>query len=149
MEFLDFSNDSDNVKRLKGFYDAVARGNFNEARQQVDASLEWVGPEADDLWFGGIHRGVEAVFREVMEPSYGRIADFRLKMKRFYEIGDRIIAVGRATGRIKMAGRELDTPLAHLWALRAGKAIRCHDYEDLARWRHALAQSPGTQRLAA
>ncbi len=149
MDFLDFSNDSDKVKHLKSFYEAVARGNFNEARQHVDPSLEWVGPEAQNLWFGGTHRGVDAIFREVFEPSYGKIADFRLKWKRFYEIGDTVIAVGRITGRAKMTSRELDSPVAHIWTLHNGKAVRCQAYEDASKWTHALAEPATPQRMAA
>lgn len=142
MEFMDFGGDSEEVKRLKSFYDNVARGDFTSARQHLEPTVEWIGPEAPGLWFGGVHRGPDAIFKEVVEPAYGRIADFRVKIKRFYEVGDHIIAVGRATGRTKMTGRELDTPVVHVWTVRNGKFTQCQTYHDVPKWLEALGQTP-------
>ena len=138
------------VTRLRSFYDTVARGDFHAARHYPDPEFEWVEPEEAGLWFGGSHHGADAVFREVIEPTYGRIAQFELKMGKFYEIGETVIAIGHARGRTKMTGRELDAPVAHIWTLRQGKAVHLQAYEDVAKWLDAVEEKPqAAQGLAA
>ena len=140
----------ESVQHLKRFYAAVARGDFTAARQYLDPNLEWVGPDEPRLWFGGTHRGPDALFKEVIEPAYGKISEFRVHMKRFYEVGDHVVVVGRISGRNKMNGRELDTAVAHIWTLRNGKAVRCRTYHEPSKWLEALGEtSPQAQRLAA
>jgi len=140
----------ENVKHLKSFYAAVAQGDFTAARQYLDPTLEWVGPDAPGLWFSGNHRGPDAVFKEVIEPAYGKIVEFRMRMKKFHEVGEHVIAVGRVSGRAKMTGRELDAAIAHVWTLRNGKAVRCLSYHEPAKWLEALAETNlQAQRLAA
>jgi ketosteroid isomerase-like protein len=147
---MDFYSESENVKHLKSFYDAVARGDFTAARQYLDPSLEWSEPEAPGLWFGGTHRGPDAVFKEVIEPAYGKIANFQVKLKKFYEVGEHVVVLGRFRGRTKMTGKDLDAPTAHIWTLRAGKAVRFQSCQDIARWLEALSEKPPqAERLAA
>jgi len=142
MSFLDFSSDSEDVKRIKNFYSAVERGDFSSARQYLDYNLEWVGPEARELWYSGTHRGVDAVFREVFEPSHGKFANFRMRISKFFEVGNHIFVLGRVTGRTKMTGRDLDAPMAHVWTLGNGKAVRCEAFEDTRKWLEALGEVP-------
>ncbi|HWI57338.1 MAG TPA: nuclear transport factor 2 family protein [Bacillota bacterium] len=147
---MDLFEQPASVKHLKSFYDAVAHGDFTAARQFLDPNLEWIGPDTPGLWFSGTQRGPDAVFQGVFEPATGRIANFWLKMKKFYEVGEHVIAVGRVSGRIKMTGKELDAPVAHIWTLREGKAVRCQTYYDSARWLEALgATSQPPEQLAA
>jgi uncharacterized protein len=141
---------TENVKHLKGFYDAVEQGDFTAARQYLEPTLEWVGPDAPGLWFGGTHRGPDALFKEVIEPAYGKIGEFRVRMKKFHEVGDHVIAVGRVSGRAKMTGRALDAAVAEVWTLRSGKAVRCQSYHEPAKWLEVLGETnPQAQRLAA
>ncbi len=140
----------EDVKRLRSFYDAVAQGDFNAARHYLDPTFEWNEPEAPGLWFAGTHHGPDAVFREVIEPTYGRIAQFELKMRKFYQIGDTVIAIGHARGRTKMTGRDLDAPVAHIWTLRNGKAVQLQAYEDVPKWLDAVEEKPQVpQQMAA
>ena len=82
---MDFFPEPENVKRLRSFYEAVAVGDFNAARHYLDPNFEWIEPESPVLWFGGSHHGPDATFREVIEPTYGRMAGFEWKLKKFYD----------------------------------------------------------------
>ena len=139
----------ENVKHLKSFYDAVARGDFTAARQYLDPNLEWMGPDVPGLWFSGTHRGPDALFKEVIEPAYGKISEFRVRMKKYYEVGDHVIALGRISGRNKMTGRELDAAVADIWTLRNGKAVRCQSCHEPAKWLEALVETPPQERRLA
>ncbi len=147
---MEFYHESDNVKRVRSFYAAIARGDFIAARQYLDPNLEWVEPTVPGLWFTGTYKGPEAVFKNVIEPTYGKIADFRIKPKKLYDVGDHVIVLGRFLGRTKMNGRELDAPTAHIWTLRNGKAVRFEAYHETSKWLQALGDTaPQTERLAA
>jgi ketosteroid isomerase-like protein len=128
----------ENINIVKKFYELVGEKNFSSARGLFDSNLEWVEPSAQGLYFGGTRYGPEKVFREVIEPTFKHIVDFRIEFSHFFSVGDHVIALGRFYGRGKMTGNELDAPTAHIWTLRDGKIIRFEGYHDTAKWQDAL-----------
>lgn len=55
----------------------------------------------------------------------------------FHDAGDVVVVEGRATGTSK-AGGKLDSPVAWVWTVRDGKAVRNANYHDTNAWREAL-----------
>ncbi len=140
----------ENIKLLKSFYEAASRGEVGPARDALDPNVEWIEPNLPGLWFSGTHRGIEAVFKEVIGPTTEKLERFRVKMKKFYAVGDHVVAVGSFRGRGKATGKDLNAPTAHVWTLRNGKAVRFEAFHDPARWREALGLAqPEPQRMAA
>ncbi len=142
--------DRENIKLLKSFYSAAEHGDGAAARQVLDANVEWIEPNVPGLWFSGTHRGAEAVWKEVIEPTSGKIEDFRVKMKHFYSVGDHVVAIGYFHGRSKATGKDLDAGTAHICTLRNGRIVRFEGMHDTASWLETLGLSqPETQRMAA
>ncbi len=140
----------DNIKLLKSFYDAASRGDFSLIRNALDPTVEWLEPNVAGLWFSGMHRGADAVWKEVMEPTAGKIDQFRIKIKKFYPVGDHIVAIGSFHGRGKTTGKELDAATAHVWTLRNGRIVRFEAFHDAASWLETLGlMHPETHRIAA
>ncbi len=140
----------ENIKLLKSFYAAVSRGELGSARSALDPEVEWIEPGLPGLWFSGTHRGTEAVFKEVIGPSNEKIDKFRIKMKKFFAVGDHVVVIGSFRGLGKSTGKDLDAATAHVWTLRSGKAVRFEGFHDPTEWREVLGLAqPEPQRMAA
>ncbi|WP_422928919.1 nuclear transport factor 2 family protein [Singulisphaera sp. PoT] len=46
---------------------------------------------------------------------------------------DRVVVLGQGVWRSRRTGKIADTPLAHFWKFRAGKAIEYYEFYDTAR----------------
>ncbi len=51
---------------------------------------------------------------------------------------DRIVALIRATWRSKLTGKVVDSPAAHLWQFKNGKAVKKFEFVDSAAWKEAI-----------
>ena len=49
----------------------------------------------------------------------------------------RVFAIGRYRGILKANGNKLDADFAHLWTLRAGKAVHLKVFTDTTLWTKA------------
>ena len=140
----------ENIKLLRSFYEAASRGDFGPVRGALDPNVEWIEPNLPALWFSGTHRGAEAVWREVIGPAVEKFDNFRVKMNKFYGVGDHIIAIGYFHGRGKATGKELDAATAHICTWRNGKIVRFEAFHDPASWLETLGLAQGEpQRMAA
>ena len=53
-------------------------------------------------------------------------------MKPFAVQGDHVVFSGRYSARVKSTGKRIDSPLVHLWTLRNGNVVRCHELTNTA-----------------
>ena len=89
-------------------------------------------------------------FKDVIGPTNEKIEKFRVKMRKFFAVGDHVVAIGSSRGRGKATGKDLDVATAHVWTLRNGKAVRFEGFHDSTEWREALGLAqPEPQRMAA
>jgi ketosteroid isomerase-like protein len=140
----------ENIRLLKGFYAAASGGNFGPVRDALDPNVEWIEPNVPGLWFSGTHRGADAVWQEVIAPTVEKIDSFRVNMRKFYGVGDHIIAIGYFRGRDKATGKELDAATAHICTLRNGRIVRFETFHDTASWLETLGLTQAEpQRMAA
>ena len=144
------NNSQLNIELVKHFYEAASSGACESVRAALDPNVEWIEPNVPGLWFSGMHRGAEVVCKEVIGPTAEKIDNFRVNMKRFYTVGDHVIAIGYFKGRAKTTGKELDAATAHVCTLRNGKIVRFEAFHDSANWLEALGLvRPELQRMAA
>lgn len=110
----------------------------------MHAEIEW--HQAQGLPHGGTYHGLEAVRRAIFDPLDEEWWDeFRADPDEFIDAGDRVVVLGRYTGRAKATGRVLDVPYAHVWTFRDGKAVEFRQFVDTAGWNAALG-AEGTPR---
>ena len=64
----------------------------------------------------------------------------RVVDQKFFEPGDRVIALGSYTGRAKAAGKEFTARFAHVWTLQGGKIVRLQQCRDTVQVTRALAR---------
>ncbi len=144
------SHDQENIERVKGFYEAVMRRDTNTARNLLDGNIEWIEPKVPGIWWSGTHWGPDGVFREVIEPTFNKLSDFRCEISQYFQVGDYVLATGRFYGRCKATGKELNAATAHAWTLYHGKAMRFEAFHDIDQWLEVLGIAQARpQRMAA
>jgi ketosteroid isomerase-like protein len=132
------SDEQQNIKLLRSSYDAASRGNFGPFRDALDPDVEWIEPNVPGLWFSGTHRGAQAVWKDVVEPTVAKFDDFRVHVKRLYAVGDHIIAIGYFRGLAKTTGKNLNAATAHVCTMSHGKVVRFEAFHDSGNWLETL-----------
>jgi ketosteroid isomerase-like protein len=111
----------ENVELIDGAYQAWNSGDRERGFELFDPHIEWQLPE------GGINagtsRGHDAV-RALVESYLDAFDYFQMEPERFFEAGDRVVVFLAARGRGKGSGAEVEVHPAHVWTMRAGKAVR-------------------------
>lgn len=131
-----------NVKLVQSFYEATSRGDFVAAGRLLDPQIEWIEPDAPGWWFSGTHRGPEAVFQEVIEPSKDKFDAFHLELDQFLDSGNQVVVTGSFLGRRKNAGAELNVPFVHIWKVADERLVHFQNFVDTADMQNALGSAP-------
>ena len=143
------ANGSDCVKLVKGFYRALSRNDLSAARNALAPEILWMEPVVPGLWFSGTHSGVDDVFREIIEPAETTLNKPQLKMKKFFTVGDHVVAIGKFHGRSKATNLKLEAPLVHVWTLRNDKGVRVQAFHDILEWQATLGLTQIQSKMAA
>jgi uncharacterized protein len=144
------SESQKNLDLVKNLYGSIPSEGLGKVRSVLDPAVEWIEPDNPGLWFKGTHRGADNVMKEIMEPTPGKIPDFRIEISQLFPIGNHVIAIGRFHGRVKTTGKELNASTAHVWTFRNGKVVRFQGFHDEAQLLDALGVTAReSQRMAA
>ena len=120
------------VQVVEGTYAAFARGDVPGVLGAMADDMEW--HEAEGMPYGGIHRGGDAVARNVFGPITTDISDFAVTPIELIPSGDTVAVVARYTGTGKSTGKELDLEVVHVWDVRDGKIVRFRQFADTAKF---------------
>jgi ketosteroid isomerase-like protein len=117
-----------NVESLRRGYESFADGDFDEILAMLDPAVELHEetelPDAT-VWKG--REGVAAFFAE----TNSRWRQVRLDVDEIVEIGEETaIVTGILHGTGSISGASVQTPFAHLYEGRGGKAIRVRFFLD-------------------
>ena len=85
-------------------------------------------PEAPDAT---IYRGREAVRRD-WEQFSDLFEDFSIDVEKSFDRGDEVVVFLRFRGRARESNAEVEAPMAHVWTIREGKAVRLRQFLDRA-----------------
>jgi hypothetical protein len=133
-------SDQANLALVQSVYDAFGRGDISAILNLLDpqAELDFEGPEA--IPWAGHRRGREgwASFFQAIGENLEGVA---VTMQPFAVQGNNVAAAGRYQARVKLTGKRIDSPLVHLWTVRNGLVVRCHELTDTAQ--EAAACSTG------
>ena len=135
-----------NVELVRGFYDAAGKGDLGAARGLLDSNVEWIEPEVPGLWFSGTHRGPDAVFKDVIEPSFARFDKFRLEFDQFLDAGDHVVVLGHFCGQNKETHNDFRAPFAHIWKVQGSKVVWFRNFVDATSMLIALSDVSDDQK---
>lgn len=114
---------------VRDIYAAMQPFDADEMGGALAHDIEWNLPDA--LPWGGTHHGhegIQAINEIFVEHVEGTWAD----PDELFDVGDRIIVLGRVRGRARLTGREFEVPFAHVWALTDGVPSWFRGYFDTA-----------------
>jgi ketosteroid isomerase-like protein len=105
---------------VRGFNDALARGDVDGMVNCLDPQVEWQAPES--VPWGGTFRGHEGV-REFLGKILEQPAEFRREILEYIDFGERVVVLLRQMGRPKGGDTEYDVHEVHVWTVRNGKIV--------------------------
>lgn len=113
---------------IKGLYQAFARGDIGAVLGALDPQIEWT--EAEGFPCGGTYRGPQAVLEGVFMRLGSEWDGYAAVPDEFVVEDDTVVALGNYSGTYKSTGKSFRAPFAHVWRLKAGKAVRFHQHTD-------------------
>jgi uncharacterized protein len=119
----------ENVDLARRGYEAFARGD-------LDAVLEFMHPKIEahdppEVPDAAIYRGRDAVRRD-WEQTADVFEDFSVDVEKTFDRGDEVVLFLRFRGRGRDSHAELQAPMAHVWTIRNGKAVRLRQFLNRA-----------------
>lgn len=109
------------VERLRKLYEAANRGDvdayFDGVSPEIEFHLSGAFPDLEPVYRG--HAGVRRFFEQFTEPW----EELSVEPDRFVDRGSRIVALVHFHARGR-DGIEVQLPLAHLWTIEDGQAVR-------------------------
>lgn len=114
---------------VRGFYDAVARGDVPAVVGLLHPDLEWTEAEGFP-YFSGAWTTPYEVVEKLLVPLMRDWDNFSARADDFIVEGDRVVSLGAYGGVSKATGRTMRAPFAHVWRVADGKLKRFNMYTD-------------------
>lgn len=116
------------LKKVKGIYDAFAKGDIFGVLGVLSADIDWT--EAEGFPYGGTYHGPKAVLEGVFMRLGSEWNGFAAVPHEFIDGGDTIVALGKYSGTCKATSKSFSADFAHIWKFQEGKAVRFVQYVD-------------------
>lgn len=129
----------EDIQAIRRIYSALSRWDVDDLVADVTHDIEWTLPAS--LPWGGFHHGPDGVrsFTQIFQDHVdGPWAD----PDDFLDAGDRIVVLGRLSGRARESGAEFEVGFVHVWTLTDGVPSRAQIYYDSAPILAALEGQP-------
>jgi len=133
----------ENVDVIRRMYDRWLQGDpslFDAFDPKIelhpDPAADWVGVDA-------VYRGHDGV-RRYMAHVYEAFEDYRPEVEELVDAGDKVVTLAIEHGRGRVSGATVEARrTAHVWTMRANKAIRLDLYLDRAKGLEAAGLTGG------
>jgi ketosteroid isomerase-like protein len=110
------------LETLRSAYEAMSLGDWGAAFEAVEPDFEFVPPSRSPA--SAPVRGVQAV-RAWVADQQETVGDLSIQVEQLIEADEFVVAFVRLRVRPHGADADFELRIAHLWALRDGKLIRC------------------------
>lgn len=119
---------SENLERARAAFDAYNRDGPEALFDLLDPSIEWTADRSDT---GRVtSRGIDGVKRSFQE-QFEAVLNLRFDVNEMQEVGDRIVALGRLSGRFRATGIEGEIPFGVVLTIGPnGKLVRYESFRD-------------------
>jgi ketosteroid isomerase-like protein len=116
---------ADNVQIVRRALEAFNSRGVDAALQYLDPEIEWWGPPEwlEERLYSG-HDGV----RRLASFWTQTFDEYRLDLDEASDSGNTVLALCHQRGRMKGTGDQIAEPIAYIWEIRNGKAIRVDVY---------------------
>jgi ketosteroid isomerase-like protein len=124
-------SEQENTQVVQQAYQNFKTGDIKALIGLMTEDVTWQLPETENVPFAGKRRGHEEVGQ-----FFATLADaqdvLKFEPQEFVAQGDKVIALGQYTWRVKASGREYGGDWAHVFTVRDGKISGFHEYMDTA-----------------
>jgi ketosteroid isomerase-like protein len=124
-------SDQASLEVVLSVYEAFRHGNIGAVLNHIDphGDLNFRGTFDDSVGWTVARTGrVGKVLRSHRQQPRRHHADHGTVRR----TGEKVVAVGRYQGRVKLTGKQIDSPVVHLWTVRNGLVIRCQELTNTA-----------------
>jgi ketosteroid isomerase-like protein len=125
------------IDTVRGFYDALGRGDVPGVLALLQSKLEWTEAERFP-YYSGTWRSPEEILDKLLIPLARDWNGFSAKAHDFIVEGDRVVSLGVYSGIFKQTGRSMTAPFAHVWTVRDGRIAKFEMHTDTAKVLEAL-----------
>lgn len=129
----------DNVKVVRGMYQAFANGDIPTIIAALDPQVEWWEAEnfiyADKNPYIGPNAVLDGVFMRIVQDWEG----FAVSPKEVLDAGETVLGHGYYSGTFKQNGESVRAQFAHLFTFRDGKVMKFQQYTDTAQFLKAVS----------
>lgn len=125
------------IDTVRGFYDALGRGDVPGVLALLQSELEWTEAERFP-YYSGTWRSPQEILNKLFVPLARDWAGFSAKAHDFIVEGDRVVSLGVYSGSFKRTGRSMTAPFAHIWTVRDSRIAKFDMYTDTAQILEAL-----------
>ena len=124
-------SEQENTRIVQQSYEHFKSGDIQALLDLYSEDVDFQLPDVENVPFTGAHKGREAVagfFQSVNESQ--EVLTFN--PQEFIAQGDKVVALGNYSWRVKATGREFSGAWAHVITIRDGKIINFTEYTDTA-----------------
>ena len=122
-------SEQDNVRTVQEIYAAFGRGDIPAILDVVSPDVEWLNAGPAEIPYARQRRGLAEV-EDFFQTLYATVEPEEFDPQEFLAQGERVIVLGRWSGRSKATGRRFDSAWAMAWTLQDGKVTGFRSYED-------------------
>ncbi len=123
-------SEQDNVRVVQECFQALGARDVPAMMQLLAEDVVLVSPGPPDLvpWAGEYH-GPDGVGQYYMALSQG-VETSGMEVRELIAQGDKVVALGQHTGRVRATGRSYDLNWVQVYTVRDGKVAALHSYHD-------------------
>ncbi|MER8844140.1 MULTISPECIES: nuclear transport factor 2 family protein [Mesorhizobium] len=115
------------IQTVKDFFAAIGRGDRKSLLALVAEDIEWIIP-GEDWPLAGTYRG-HAGLANLLETASKSI-ETSTEPREFIALGDRVLVVGSARGRIKATNKTFEDDWIFAITVRDGRLTNIREYVD-------------------
>ncbi|HKP85185.1 MAG TPA: nuclear transport factor 2 family protein [Blastocatellia bacterium] len=124
-------SEEQNTKLVQQIYDLFKGGDIQTLVSFLSEEVKWQLPDIENIPFSGKRSG-----REAVTQFFATVADSQdvlaFEPQQFVAQGDKVVALGRYSWRVRSTGREFESDFAHVFTVRDGKVVSFQEYLDTA-----------------
>ena len=125
------------IETVRGFYDALGRGDVPGVLALLHDELEWTEAERFP-YYSGTWRSPREILEKVFVPLARDWDGFSANAQDFIVAGARVVSLGTYSGTFKSTGKSMTAAFAHVWAVRDGRIAKFDMHTDTAKVLEAL-----------
>lgn len=119
-----------NAERIRGLYEAFARGDVAGVMALFDPAIEWNEAEHFPYADRNPYFGSDAILHGVFARLASEWDGFSAVPDQIIDGGDHVVACGRYRARHKAEGYDVNAQFAHVWTWRDDRIVRFQQYTD-------------------